>query len=636
MSPARRLELLIFLATWFGFAFFNQGGGWNQNSRFAEIRAMAEQGRFAIDDFLVYRKADESGKLRRLPVERAEYTDGGKRHRLCWVDGTWTFFPVGDAPLREGVEKSPMVPEVPGQGCASGDVAFVERTGHFHPNKPPGTSFMGLPAYYLIHRIERALGIDPDHWWTLNMNLWLTTIFSVGLMSAVGCVLFLRLAIKFAGGKTTPALLATIAFAFGTTFFPFATILFDHALTAALLIAAFYCLSWDRCGEHGTCALRRTSPDVRHALAGLSAGLAVVTNYVAVGAVFALGLYALLAGGVRWRRAIAFAVGGVPMAALLLWYHQVNFGSPIALANDFQNPIFKTESGSLGMFGQPNPYVVGLLAVSPYRGVLWLCPVLIAGIYGWVVWLRDKTWAAEARLGIAIFGFFFLVNASFNGYHAGYSAGPRYLVPGIPFLALATVVAFVHWRKTALVLLGVSVVQQFLLTATDGQCPLAVGHHARIDDAHRKDDFFCNLVTEYAAPLFFTGKVGPILRWMRDIKLEEAADRLENEEPDEAVRAQKLAEERARLDAAIERGDREPFLLAAIRGPVSVNPVGVYDGMLGWGMFPLDSGQSDWASFNAGEFLAPRSRWSVLPWLLVVGGGMALALRMARRSDAQL
>ena len=31
--------------------------------------------------------------------------------------------------------------------------------------------------------------------------------------------------------------------------------------------------------------------------------------------------------------------------------------------------------------------------------------VLIAGVVGWVVWLREKKWAPEARLGIAIFAF---------------------------------------------------------------------------------------------------------------------------------------------------------------------------------------------------------------------------------------
>jgi hypothetical protein len=694
MSRLRRLELLIFLACWFAFAYFNQGGGWNQNSRFAEIRAMAEQGRFAIDDFLVYRPSPEgNGEIRRYPLENAEYVEGGKRHRLCWVDGTWTFYPVGNHPKAEGT-----VEEAMHMVCASGDVSYVPHTGHFHPNKPPGTSLMSLPAYFIIHRVERALGIDPDHWWTVNLNAWLTTIFSVGLMSAVGCVLFFRLARKFAGNQSMPAVLATIALAFGTTFFPFATILFDHALTASLLIAAFYCISWDRCGEHGTCALRHVPADVRHLLGGLSAGLAVVTNYVAAGAVIALGLYALLAGPGRgpawaWRRAIVFSLGGIPMALLLCYYNWACFGSPFALNNDFQNPIFADPRGALGMFGRPNPYVVALITFSPYRGILWLAPILILGVVGWIVWLREGKLAAEARLGIAIFGFFFLVNACFNGYHGGFSAGPRYLVPGLPFLALPLVMAFgrnltfAAWkwnaipgvaaillavivlvriwplgftesfpleasliaaffilalaavlllplRKVAAVFLALSIVQQLLLTATDAQNALAVGGHARIDDAHRKDDFFCDLVLDYAGPLFFTGKAGPVLRQMVDIKMEEVEARLEVQEPDAAARNAEIAAERAKLIDAIERGDREPFMLAAIRGPVSINPLGVYDGLLGYGIFDMHGPQSAWSSFNLGEFLFPRSRWSISPLLLISGGFLLASVRTAGRTDS--
>ncbi len=621
--PMRRTELFLFLACWLSFAWFHQGGGWNQNARFAEVRAIVEQGRFAIDDFLVYRRTGEGDGIRRLTVQNGEFEWEGKRQRLCWVDGAWNLYPVGEQPLADGVVKAPMVADVPGAGCASGDVSFVPHTGHFHPNKPPGTSFLGVPAYWLIFKIERALGLDPDAWWTLNVNLWLTTVFSIGLLAALGAVLFFRLAVKFADGQTRPALLATIALAFGTTFFPFATIFFDHAATAVLLLAAFYLLSWERCRGHGTCALRSAPPATRDFLAGLAAGMAVLTNYVAAGAVVALGLYALLAGSVNVRRALVFALGGLPMAGLLAYYNVACFGQVTALNNDFQNPIFADPSGMLGMFGLPNPYVAALITVSPYRGVFCLAPVLVFGIAGWVIWLRAKTWVPEARLGLAIFAFFFLVNASFNGYHAGYSAGPRYLVPGLPFLALPLVVAFARWAAWAKVLLAISVVQQFLLTVTDGQNPLAVGGHARIDDAHRKDDFFCSIVWEYAAPLFFTGKVGPLLAQMADIKADAEAAR----EPNDEVRPAVRAERRAALQAAIDRGDRDPFLLAAIRGPVSVNPVAPTDGLLGWELFPLGDPRSARASFNAGELLFPQSRWSIVPLLVLAGGLLVLAAR---------
>ena len=614
----RRTELLLFLACFFAFAYFNQGGGWNQNSRFAEVRAMAEEGRFAIDDFLVYLGDPATNDLRREPLDHAEYEADGKRHALCWVDAEWTFFPISGKPAKTpGIVEDPMH-----MVCASGDVAYVPKTGHFHPNKPPGTSFLALPAYWIIWKIERAAGINPDHWWTLNLNAWLTTIFSVGLLSALGCVLFFRLACDLSGGEKVPALLATFALAFGTTFFPFGTILFDHNLTAVLLIASFY---W----------LRHTQ---RPALAGFCAGFAVVTNYVAGGAVIALGLYALLAGRVCWRRAIIYSLGGLLPAALLGWYHYTNFGSPFALNNDFQNPLFKDPSGSLGMFKVPHTsgdftfllYVFGLLTISPYRGVFFLAPVLVLGAYGLVRWLHEKTFVAEARLCVAIFGFFLLVNMSFNGYHGGFAAGPRYLVPGLPFLALPLVLAFVRWKKTALVLLGISIAQQFLLTATDAQNALAVGGHARLDNEHRKDDFFCSLITDYAWPFFATGRAGALLDELLEARIDKESDRLRAAGLDDAEADRQLAEKRSEWRAGIDRGEKDPFLLAAIHGPVSINPVGVYDGLLGFGAFDMDAPQSAWASCNLGEFLWPRSRLSLLPLLLVSG---ALAVFAARRRD---
>ena len=609
----RRTQLLLFLACFFAFAYFNQGGGWNQNSRFAEVRAMAEEGRFAIDDFLVYLGDPATNDLRREPLDHAEYDADGKRHALCWVDAEWTFFPISGKPAKTpGIVEEPMH-----MVCASGDVAYVPKTGHFHPNKPPGTSFLALPAYWIIWKIERAAGMSPDHWWTLTLNAWLTTIFSVGLLSALGCVLFFRLACDLSGGENVPALLATFALAFGTTFFPFGTILFDHNLTAVLLIASFY---W----------LRHTE---RPALAGFCAGFAVVTNYVAGGAVIALGLYALLAGRVRWRRAIVFSLGGLLPAALLGWYHYVNFGSPFALNNDFQNPLFKDPGGSLGMFSTPNAYVGALLLVSPYRGVFFLAPILLLGAWGLIRWLREKTFVAEARLCIAIFGFFLLVNMSFNGYHGGFSAGPRYLVPGLPFLALPLTLAFVRWKKIAVVLLIVSIAQQFLLTATDAQNALAVGGHARLDNEHRKDDFFCNIVTEYALPFFVTGRAGGRLGELVEAHIDKESDRLAAAGVDETEIERQLAEKRIEWRASIDRGDKDPFLLAAMHGPVSINPLSVYDGLLGYGAFEMDAPQSAWSSCNAGEFLWPQTRVSLLPLLLASGALAFLAARSCVRSD---
>lgn len=45
----RRIEWLLFAVAFITFAYFHQGGGWNQNVRFAMVRSMVEEGRFSID-----------------------------------------------------------------------------------------------------------------------------------------------------------------------------------------------------------------------------------------------------------------------------------------------------------------------------------------------------------------------------------------------------------------------------------------------------------------------------------------------------------------------------------------------------------------------------------------------------------
>jgi hypothetical protein len=44
----------IFLILLLAAGYFHQGGGWNQNARFNQIRAIVETGSLAIDDYLLY------------------------------------------------------------------------------------------------------------------------------------------------------------------------------------------------------------------------------------------------------------------------------------------------------------------------------------------------------------------------------------------------------------------------------------------------------------------------------------------------------------------------------------------------------------------------------------------------------
>ncbi len=642
--PTRRLQLFVFALSFVTFAWFHQGGGWNQNARFAEVRAIVEQGRFAVDDYLVYRPA-QGRHLDRAQVVRGEFTINGERHQLSW--GDWQNLGTETKPdwRQMAVNGEPLDPTatmvIIGDGTCTGDVGIAP-DGHFHPNKPPGASLLAVPPYFAIFHIERWLGIDPDDWWVLTVNAWLCSVFTVGLASALGVVLLLRVASQMYPGNNGAALAAALTFGFGTTFFPFGTLMFDHNITAVLLLASFS-------------AVRNGRP----VTAGVWAGLAAVTNYLAAipGAFFAV--WALCRGEceeaaksnsefkiqnskfgepaagrrLRWDAALRFTLGVLPCLVALLAYNVAAFGSPFALNTSFQNPIFKELTPAfLGMFVKPSWFATLVITVSPWRGVFVLSPVIIVAVACLFCRGKMKTPRAERWLIVACAAFFFLINISFNGFHGGFAAGPRYLIPALPFVCLALVPAFVRWPRVTTVLAAASIVQQALLTITDALNPLGVGAHAWVNhpDEWKEKLRGNSLVWRYAWPLFAHGRAWPVI----DAKFEEwlgnQRKALEKKGTPAAEADAQMAKLRDETRAKIMRGDSEPLWIAAMDGPVSVNTLGPWDGTY-FQTFPAHSPAATWAAFNLGELIFPASRWSLAPLLAIWIAG-AFAIRRSVRA----
>jgi hypothetical protein len=616
MSFQRRVELFLFLVAFLAFGWFNQGGGWNQNARFAEVRAIVDGGELPIDNYFSYER--KGGKaLRRYPVVNGDVTIGKKTYRLCWV-GT-----NGDLKSANGVEAPAKMEAVPIDDLAcSGDVSFAR--GHFHPNKPPGLSFVAVPAYFVISHLERLMHRNPDTWWLMNVNAWLTSVFSVGIISAIGVVLAFRLALAFSGGMLWPAFWTAITFGFGTLFFPFATLLFDHDVTAVFLVGAFYCIF-----------LRSGGWLVF--LAGLLAGMAAITNYVAAIPAGMLGLYLIATwwregrlGGVA-REGAWYALGLLGPLLAICAYNAACYGSPFALSNAFQNPTF-IEKGPvfLGMFGVPDPAVALILLISPFRGIFYGAPILAMGIYG--LWKMRRAFRLEMGLFIAIALTFFLVNCSFFGWHAGFSCGPRYLIPATAFLALPCVYGFIGLPRLSGGLLLFSIGINFLFVATDAESPAGVGSLAMTED---REMYLYSPLTEYAAPLFFEKRAWPILNLMIAERLDFEKARLAAKgmkAVDQAPLLQKLGRD---MRQSIKKGDDDPLDLGSYKGPVSVNPTGVCEGGY-YSLFDAGTPQARWNSFNVGEFWFPESRWSVAP-LLALAGLLGLGLaREAARSEGAL
>src|SRR5918995_9847 len=106
----------------------------------------------------------------------------------------------------------------------TGDKAFKD--GHYYSDKAPGTAILGIPVYGVL-KAASALGgtPTPDEVDAVAALAWAIS----GLTTVALVVLLVRFLIPITGEPW--ALFMGVAFGLGSIAFPFATMLFGHALS---------------------------------------------------------------------------------------------------------------------------------------------------------------------------------------------------------------------------------------------------------------------------------------------------------------------------------------------------------------------------------------------------------------------
>ena len=208
-------------------------------------------------------------------------------------------------------------------------------------------------------------------------------------------------------------------------------------------------------------------------LAGLLLGCAAATHITAVLLVPFYGLY-LFAGlsrrtGPEGRTSRAllteFLLVGVSVVVLLLlYYNYARFGNPAETGRTIDYVALRRFG--YGYFVAPWQGLLGLL-VSPGKSILLYCPAVLLGAFAWNHLRRKDGLLAWTIAGIVLLRWVFI--ASRFDWPGGFSLGPRYLVPVIPFAVIPA--AFwlsdqISLRRTSNVLLFllatfVAVLQQF-------------------------------------------------------------------------------------------------------------------------------------------------------------------------------
>jgi hypothetical protein len=618
----RKIGWLLFAATFFAYGYFYQGGGWAQNARFAMVRALVEEGHYWIDDHLIYTRTETASNtttLARVRVSNATIKTGGVNYALTWTDAA-----TGRDKFIGNQIDSNAKPVHIESVAVSGDLAYAR--GHFYPSKAPGASLLAAVPYFIIYRLERLFGANPDDWRTLTCNAWLTSVFTEGLLSAIGCVLVFRLALGFSAGKTVPSVLTAIAFAFGTMFFPLATLLQDQNIAAVLLVASFYLLHRVKEEGRGAGTIDRNAGNPsgsRMILSGLFTGFAAITSYVPAVAAVALAVY--LVWGLRRRDGVKwFGLGLAGPLVLFCGYNLACFGRVFTTSYHYVNIAMRHSNGAIaGTLMIPRWDVLLTVLLSPFRGLFFSAPVLLMGAYGLFTLFRSARWRAEACLFVFLVGLYLWFNASFWSWHGGWIAVPRYLGPAVPFLAVPMVFGFIRFPKTTNALTIVSVAINLLFTAVDPQVPTEFDAAV---NAPTWSQWRHAPLCEYTLPMFLTGRAGPFLNRQLEKTLGEYAARLDAEGTAPQERDRLLAAKRQEWSLAIEER-RMP----GSNGPVSGNPTGVYESWF-HSLFAAASQQTEWNSFNVGEFIFQQSRLSLLPLAVVCGGLLAWALTVAGRA----
>ena len=297
------------------------------------------------------------------------------------------------------------------------------RGGRLYANKSPGLAAVALPGY-----LAARPATGPPARAGMRASLTAMRLVGATLPALLLGLVFARTANRFGGGSSRTAV-ALFALLFATPLFAYGLLLFSHALAAAGLFGAWAALFLPTDSRR---AARR------ELLAGALVGLAVLSEPpVALPAV-------LLAACAAWRRGggrpLRIVLGGAPFAAFLLAYNAVCFGGPFDFSSAHEaDPAFRALAAS-GVFGVsfPSPARLLRLLADPSKGLFVFAPVLLLGLRAFPVSARVLGRAATVALGLVPLSLL-LLYAGYPNWHGGFTVGPRYLVPALPFLVFPLV-----------------------------------------------------------------------------------------------------------------------------------------------------------------------------------------------------
>jgi hypothetical protein len=344
----------------------------------------------------------------------------------------------------------------------TGDYAIYR--GRTYTDKPPGLSLIALPAYMALSPVldlppvrDRLSVVGGGGSFTTTLRedgtglgdgklrfalaQYLLTLLAIASPAAALGVLLYRALVRLGAGEGA-AFVGTLAYGLGSSAAPYAGNFYAHQLVAALLFGAFF-VAWSRGEERGRAAV------AGGLLCGLLLGWAVISEYPAALPAAVIGVYALARGGRRWLAPLI--LGGALPGLLLVVYDLAAFGTPLPVG--YAHSALWQDQHSTGFMSITAPQIEALwgLTFGPFRGLFFRAPWLLLALPGYLLWWRCGLHRAEWWVALLVPLTLLLFYGSSAMWWGGFAAGPRYIVPLIPFLALpAAWLIAACWRRVVL------------------------------------------------------------------------------------------------------------------------------------------------------------------------------------------
>jgi len=187
---ARKYYILLFALFFFTYAYFFQGGGWNQNIRICLTRAIIHEHSFIVDRY----KEDTT--------------------EMAFVNsGDWAYF-----------------------------------NGHYYCNKSPGLSLLAVPPFAIAEFcLQYLIPGDPER--QVLLSAYFSNLLTVVPMSALLGVLMFHVFHYFFRIGVGTALLSALCFGFGTLAFPYSTAFYCHQPAAFCSFSSFVLAMYLRHGR---------------------------------------------------------------------------------------------------------------------------------------------------------------------------------------------------------------------------------------------------------------------------------------------------------------------------------------------------------------------------------------------------